>query len=180
MPYTPILATLGYVLSRDGQKVLLVHRNKRPNDPHFGKFNGLGGKLERFEDPVSCMTREIHEESGILVTRLELRATINWPGFGKAGEDWFGFLFRVTAFDGVPHDGNSEGTLGWHDLESVASLPMWEGDRYFLPLVLDPCGVPFHATMPYKDGKPVSWHPVFLPPMGQARGLSIASPSPPQ
>ena len=26
--YTPIIATLGYVLSPDGQQVLLVHRNR--------------------------------------------------------------------------------------------------------------------------------------------------------
>src|SRR5205809_1448815 len=44
VPYTPVLATLGYVLSRDGRRVLLVHRNKRPGDAHLGKYNGLGGK----------------------------------------------------------------------------------------------------------------------------------------
>ena len=52
MPYTPILATLGYVLSPDGRRVLLIHRNRRPDDAHFGKYNGLGGKLEAGEDVV--------------------------------------------------------------------------------------------------------------------------------
>ena len=47
-PYTPILATLGYILSPSGKEVLLVHRNKRPNDAHLGKYNGLGGKVEVF------------------------------------------------------------------------------------------------------------------------------------
>ncbi|RME40633.1 MAG: 7,8-dihydro-8-oxoguanine triphosphatase, partial [Caldilineae bacterium] len=32
MPYTPILATLGYVMSPDGRKTLLIHRNARPDD----------------------------------------------------------------------------------------------------------------------------------------------------
>jgi 8-oxo-dGTP diphosphatase len=58
MPYTPILATLGYVLSPDGAKVLLIHRNRRPEDVHFGKFNGLGGKMDAGEDVVSCLCRE--------------------------------------------------------------------------------------------------------------------------
>src|SRR5579884_2943319 len=31
MPYTPILATLGYILSPDGRRVLLIHRNRRPD-----------------------------------------------------------------------------------------------------------------------------------------------------
>jgi 8-oxo-dGTP diphosphatase len=37
MPYTPILATLGYVLSPDGRRVLMIHRNAREDDHHHGK-----------------------------------------------------------------------------------------------------------------------------------------------
>src|SRR5262249_3536183 len=59
MPYTPILATLAYILSPDRRHVLLIHRNRRPDDPHYGKYNGLGGKLDRSEDVVSCVGREI-------------------------------------------------------------------------------------------------------------------------
>jgi 8-oxo-dGTP diphosphatase len=36
--------TLGYV-RRDG-RTLMMHRNRKPNDVHEGKWNGLGGKLE--------------------------------------------------------------------------------------------------------------------------------------
>ncbi len=62
MPYTPVLATLGYVLSPDRQQVLLIHRNRRQEDAHYGKYNGLGGKLDPGEDVVACMRREILEE----------------------------------------------------------------------------------------------------------------------
>jgi 8-oxo-dGTP diphosphatase len=157
MPYTPILATLGYVLSPDGKRVLLIHRNARPGDAHLGKYNGLGGKLDPFEDVVACMKREIREEAGIECEQMELRGTISWPGFGNGGEDWFGFIFRVTAFAGTVLDRNSEGELEWVDLDRVLELPLWEGDRYFLPLVFDPNGRPFHGVMPYRDGKPISW-----------------------
>jgi 8-oxo-dGTP diphosphatase len=168
MPYTPILATLGYVLSPDQSSVLLIHRNRRSNDAHLGKYNGLGGKLEPLEDPVAGMIREIHEESSLKVTHLEMRGTINWPGFGKNGEDWFGFLFRIHRFEGTPLSENDEGTLAWHAIDSVGELPMWEGDRIFLPLVLAADGLPFHGVMPYRDGRPVSWSCTFLPPTGQA------------
>ena len=157
MPYTPILATLAYVIHpRDG-RVLPIHRNKRPDDPHWGKYNGLGGKMEPDEDPVSCIRREIQEESGLVPTRMELRGTINWPGFGKNGESWFGFLFRVNDFGGILRPDNPEGELAWHPMESLGSLPMWEGDRFFLPLVLPDKGPRFHGVMPYSGGKPVSW-----------------------
>src|SRR5262249_6928065 len=113
MPYTPILATLGYVFSPDGQRVLLIHRNARAGDLHLGKYNGLGGKLKRDEDVVVGIRREIREEAGIECERLSLRGTISWPGFGKNGEDWFGFIFRIDAFSGTPLQANAEGSLEW-------------------------------------------------------------------
>ncbi|MCY2937819.1 MAG: 8-oxo-dGTP diphosphatase [Planctomycetota bacterium] len=157
MPYQPILATLGYVFDPSGERVLLIHRNKRSDDAHLGKFNGLGGKLEPHEDPVTCMRRELHEESGLIATRMELRGTINWPGFGKNGESWFGFLFRITAFTGDLRADNPEGDLSWHALDALGDLPMWPGDRDFLPLVLAGSGPCFHGVMPYSNGMPVSW-----------------------
>jgi 8-oxo-dGTP diphosphatase len=157
VPYTPILATLGYIFSPDGSHVLLVHRNRRPDDAHFGKYNGLGGKLDPLEDVVSCMRREIKEESGLECAELGLRGTISWPGFGKGGEDWFGFIFRIERFEGTPWTENAEGALEWVEVSRVLELPLWEGDRHFLPLVFDPVGRTFHGVMPYCDGRPVNW-----------------------
>jgi 8-oxo-dGTP diphosphatase len=157
MVYTPIAGTLGYVLSPDGKKVLLVHRNARDNDHHLGKYNGLGGKLEKNEDVITGMKREIYEEAGIECTEMSLRGTINWTGFGPAGEDWMGFIFLITAFTGTPHESNVEGTLEWVPLEKMDTLPMWEGDKYFLPLLFDGDPRPFHGYMPYDGGTPLDW-----------------------
>lgn len=159
MPYTPILATLGYVLSPDRQKVLLIHRNARPDDPALGKYNGLGGKLEPTEDAAAGMKRELFEEAGVQATAMTLRGTVSWPGFGKSGEDWFGFIFVVTEFTGEVSVGNNEGTLSWQPLEKLIAceLPLWPGDRHFLPLVFDNDPRPFHGVMPYKEGHVVSW-----------------------
>lgn len=157
MPYTPILATLGYVLSPDKTQVLLVHRNRRADDLHFGKYNGLGGKLNAGEDVVAGMRREIREEAGLECDEMTLRGTISWPGFGKDGADWFGFIFRVDRWHGTPRRENPEGVLEWVPVARILELPLWEGDRYFLPLVFDGTARQFHGVMPYQDGKPVSW-----------------------
>jgi 8-oxo-dGTP diphosphatase len=157
MVYTPILATLGYILSPDGTETLLIHRNRRLQDPHFGKYNGLGGKLQAGEDVVACLRREIAEEAGLVCDLLTLRGTISWPGFGKDGEDWFGFIFRIDRWSGTPLTENAEGTLVWKPVLSLLDLPLWEGDRYFLPLVFEKSDKQFHGVMPYRDGRPVSW-----------------------
>lgn len=157
MPYTPIVATLGYVLSPDGKRVLMIHRNARPDDMHLGKYNGLGGKLDPHEDVLAGMRREIREEAGIECDELQLRGTINWPGFGKHGEDWLGFIFTITRFTGTPLERNPEGALEWVDVDRLHELPMWDGDRHFLPLVFDADPRPFHGVMPYRDGRMQSW-----------------------
>lgn len=157
--YTPILATLGYILSPGGDEVLLIHRNTRPDDPAYGKYNGLGGKLEPEEDVAAGMRREIWEEAGIETTEMALRGTISWPGFGKHGEDWFGFIFVVTGWTGTPHTGNHEGELLWVPVRELLSgaRDLWPGDKFFLPLVFDTDARPFHGVMPYRDGQPQRW-----------------------
>lgn len=148
-----IIGTLGYV--RRGDDVLLVHR-QRAGDDHRGKYNGLGGKLEPGEDVVACIVRELQEEAGIVPTALTLRGTISWPGFGSDGSDWFGLVFVIDSFDGEPPARNVDGPLEWVPLERLGDLPMWEGDRHFLPLVFDDDPRQFHAVLPYRDGELVA------------------------
>ena len=163
MPYTPVLATLGYVFSPDRRRVLMVHRNARPGDAHLGKYNGLGGKLDAGEDVVAGMRRELREEAGIECDAIQLAGTVSWPGFGGGGEDWFGFVFRVFAFTGTPPAANDEGTLEWVEVGRVGELPLWEGDRHFLPLVFDFTLPQFHGVMPYHNGRPLRWQVSLLP-----------------
>lgn len=145
-------------MSADGSQVLMIHRNTREEDEHFGKYNGLGGKLERDEDVVSGLRRELEEEAGILCDSVQLAGTISWPGFGKNGQDWFGFIFRIDAFRGEIKKCNPEGELLWVPVDEVLSLPLWEGDHHFLPLVFGKPARVFHGVMPYDGGKPVSWN----------------------
>jgi len=162
MAYRPIASTLGYVLSPDCTKVLLVHRTLRDDDDHLGKYNGLGGHLERDEDIATCMVREAREEAGIECTRLVLRGTVNWNDFGDDADDWVAFIFRIDEFDGEPFACNDDGPLEWVELARLLEVPMWAGDRLFLPMVFDEDRRPFHGFMRYCDGKPVNWSYVRL------------------
>jgi len=83
--YTPILATLGYIISSDRQQTLLVHRNRRQNDQHLGKYNGLGGKMEPGEDIYQCLVREIYEEAGIVCERRCCGARSTGPVSARTG-----------------------------------------------------------------------------------------------
>lgn len=149
--FCPILGTLGYVLSKDQKKVLMLHRNSRKEDAQYGKYNGLGGKVEPSEDIYAAMKREIFEESGLEVLEMKLRGTMIWTGFGKNHESWMGFLFLVTKFRNEPLSHCREGALEWVPINKIGSFPIWEGDHHFLPMIFDNKEELFHGNMSY-DG----------------------------
>jgi len=68
------LATLCYIKNQN--KTLMLHRVKKENDMHEGKWNGLGGKIEFGETPEENAIREIKEESGLIVRNPVLKGII--------------------------------------------------------------------------------------------------------
>lgn len=168
--FTPIVGTLVYLYDRDRDAVLMIRRTARADDDHYGKVNGLGGKVEPDEGVVASLRREIREEAGVELTSLALRGTVTWTNFGPKREQWLGFVFLAHGWSGTPPAENAEGTLEWIDRGRLlaacsddadqrrrADLPMWAGDRHFVPLVFDDDPRAFHGTMPYDGDVPRSW-----------------------
>lgn len=140
-----ILATLCYV-KQDGC-TLMVHRTKKVNDIHEGKWNGLGGKLEAGETPEECVVREVLEESGLSIRDPRLHGLLMFPGF--KGNDWYVFVFTAAEFSGELID-SPEGRLEWIPDEELARLNLWESDHIFMPWIKD--GKLFSAKFEY-DGE---------------------------
>jgi 8-oxo-dGTP diphosphatase len=46
---------------REKNKTLMLHRNKKKNDFHEGKWLGIGGHMEDEESPKEAVVREIEE-----------------------------------------------------------------------------------------------------------------------
>ena len=143
------LATLCYVLDKQNDTVLMIHRVKKENDYHAGKWNGLGGKFEAGESPEECAVREIFEESGLEVTRLCLKGFITFPMFDGV-EDWYVFLFLADEFTGKLIDSN-EGNLKWIPRAELARIGLWDGDKIFIPWIFEDRF--FSAKFNYMDGK---------------------------
>lgn len=152
------LATLCYV--RKDHQTLMVHRIKKANDMHQGKWNGLGGKLEPGETPEECALRELYEESGLRARRPQLRGVLTFPGFANE-EDWYAFVFVITDFSGELID-SPEGTLAWVEDARLLDLNLWEGDRIFIPWLEQP-GF-FSGKFTYQDGRLVGHSVVFYDP----------------
>ena len=152
------LATLVYV--RDGDLTLMLHRNARPDDTHYGKWNGLGGKFEPGESPEQCMRREVLEESGLTVEAAELKGFLTFPDF-DGEHDWYAFVYLVTRTSGDLGPDPTEGSLRWVPTAELLDLTLWEGDRVFLPW-LDRVGT-FSAVFNYRGGRLVDHEVSFYP-----------------
>ncbi len=124
------LATLCYVIDNTNNKTLMLHRIKKKNDVHEGKWNGLGGKFEDNETPEECVIREVKEESGLLISSPKLHGFITFPLFDGT-HDWYVFVFTADKFKGNLIDSN-EGRLEWIPNNKITDLNLWDGDAIFL------------------------------------------------
>jgi 8-oxo-dGTP diphosphatase len=141
------LATLCYVIDND--KTLMLHRIKKKDDMHQGKWNGLGGKFEHGETPEECVIREVKEESGLLIRDPKMHGFITFPMFdGK--KDWYVFVFTARVFEGSIIE-SYEGKLEWIQNEKLLELNLWEGDRTFIPWLFEDKF--FSAKYVYENGE---------------------------
>lgn len=128
----------------DGDRVLLIEKKRGPG---AGLYNAPGGKIEPGETPQESAIRETREETGISVHALgkcgELRFVF--------GDDPFSFVhvFRATGFEGPPRE-TDEARPEWFDRDALPYDRMWDGDRYWVPRVLD--DEPFEGTVWFDDG----------------------------
>lgn len=149
------LATLCYVI--DNNKTLMLHRIKKKNDLHEGKWNGLGGKFEPGETPEECVIREVKEERGLLIKNPRLHGFITFPMF-DCKKDWYVFMFTANNFEGKLID-SREGKLMWIPNEKLPDLNLWEGDRIFMPWLFQDKF--FSARFIYSNGKMKSYNVEF-------------------
>lgn len=119
---------------RHGNDVLLLKRGEHKRI-FPGLYNGVGGHIERDEDPLTGAIREMQEETGLDVTNVHFRGVIHVD----AGAESSGILvFVVTAEAASRAFTNSEeGTLEWVPLNEIDALPLVEDLPILLPMLFD-------------------------------------------
>ncbi len=146
------------IYARHGKDVLMLERAPRDaQDVHAGKHNGLGGKSDPDEAAPETAAREFFEEASLHLApaRFVQVGVLHFPNFKpRKAEDWLVHVFVAHLTDveraALPASG-PEGKLHFVPGDALAALNLWEGDRHFLPLVLQ--GKPFAGTFWYQDGR---------------------------
>lgn len=124
------MTVLCYIQTKD--KTLMLHRTKKENDIHAGKWNGVGGKIEYNESPEDAIKRESLEETGLNIEPT-LKGIVTYPQTNN-DEYCMVFVFVAKKFTGKLIECN-EGDLEWIKTKEITKLNLWKGDRLFLPLL---------------------------------------------
>ncbi|NLG81760.1 MAG: 8-oxo-dGTP diphosphatase [Bacilli bacterium] len=141
------------LIVNDGQ-VLMMLRNKKKNDVHLHKYNGLGGKVEKGESMHDCVKREVFEEAGIILTKYQYIGKAIFKNFANSIGKEIMYCFIGYEYENNIGDCN-EGELQWIPKEKVLELPLWEGDKYFLMDIIE--ARPFTIYLHYNGDKVVDY-----------------------
>lgn len=133
----------------NGDSVLLMKR--APHKRIFpNQYNGLGGHIERGEDPKTGAIREIQEECGLKVQDAHLVAIHHVDARDSVGILLFVFVAESDSRD-IFSD-NAEGTLHWIPICDVGSYDLVEDLFFILPKYLEHVGKsPLFAHVSYDE-----------------------------
>lgn len=124
--------TVMIYLEKDNQ-YLMLYRNKKKKDINKNKYIGVGGHVEKGETPDQALIREVKEETGLDLLSFIKRGLVYFVLNGYEEEM---YIYTSLDFKGELIECN-EGDLLWVDKDKVMSLPIWEGDKYFLKYLLE-------------------------------------------
>jgi 8-oxo-dGTP diphosphatase len=138
-----------------GEHILLLKRGpQRRVFPNH--YNGLGGHIERHEDPWHSAVREIREESGLEVVNVHYRGTTHIDAGTEVGIMLFVFTAEATSQNVID---STEGTLEWlhlptllaHMAQHNTDILLVEDLPIFLPRLYGPTAssTPFFARASY-------------------------------
>ena len=102
-----------------------------------GKWNGVGGKVEIGETIEKAITRETHEEIGVLLREVDLekRAVLTFIFPDNPAWDQECHVFFVRRWNGEPIE-SEEMRPQWFPASEIPFDQMWNDDPFWLPLTL--------------------------------------------
>lgn len=122
--------TLAFIFNNVMDRVLLVH--KLSPEWQAGKLNGVGGKIEEGEDNLTCIVREVREETG-LVTQSD-----EWIYLGEmASNNWQMYVFTLV-YKGNSSDARSadKEEVEWFDMKALPPNAI-NNLTWLIPLAID-------------------------------------------
>lgn len=98
-------------------------------------WNGFGGKVQPDESIEQCALREMKEEAGVDISRVENRGKMLFK-FPNNEQPFEVHIFVAKAHTGEPVE-SEEMRPAWFNINQVPYSMMWIDDPFWLPQVLN-------------------------------------------
>ena len=99
-----------------------------------GRWNGFGGKVHEGETIEEATKRELEEEAGIKVEKINKRGVLVFEFDGNP-EKLEMHIFSSDTFKGEPIE-TEEMKPQWFSLDKIPYNSMWPDDPYWIPSML--------------------------------------------
>lgn len=122
----------GFMFSKDGRYVAMVHKEK----PEWqkGKLNAVGGKIEDGEDPYEAMAREFKEETGVETQPTDWSLFVDLKHESKNGQVKFFYYYDDKVFNIKTKE--KERIVAMHLYEVMDAPNVMENIKWLIPLAL--------------------------------------------
>ena len=117
-----------------------------------GRWNGFGGKVNEGESIEDAARRELFEEAGITVRRLDKRGVLDFEFAANPGEILEVHIFHAPEYEGEPIE-SDEMRPEWFHIDEIPFAEMWPDDMYWFPLFLK--GAKFKGRFLFGEGDAV-------------------------
>lgn len=128
--YKVIPRTLVFIIN--GNRVLLINQSNRDK---FGydKWNGVGGHIERGENPLEAAIREVYEETGLKIKDLKLKYISLVDENENTGVCLFIFLGYSRKTKTLQ---SNEGVINWFPICDLSNLDLVKDVPKLLELII--------------------------------------------
>ena len=145
--YKVIPRTLIFLFNNN--KVLLIKQNEKEKIG-FGRWNGVGGHVEKGENPIESAKRELVEETGLIIRKLSLRFITILEKEENIGISLFIFAGRTNQRILKESD---EGKLKWIRVVDLEKYQVMDDLIELIELIQNPLSINQTKILTYKKNE---------------------------
>jgi 8-oxo-dGTP diphosphatase len=145
--YKVIPRTLIFLFNNN--KVLLIKQNEKEKIG-FGRWNGVGGHVEKGENPIESAKRELVEETGLIIRKLSLRFITILEKEENIGISLF--IFAGRTHQRILRE-SDEGKLKWIKVVDLEKYQVMDDLIELIELIQNPLFINQTKILTYKKNE---------------------------